>query len=277
MNLMPFAQDTYAVMGNPISHSLSPAIHKIFAQQTGEKLDYQAIKVPLEGLESAINDFQKEGGKGLNITLPFKQQAFALMSQSSERATVAQAVNTITLQSDGRLIGDNTDGIGLIRDIQRQQESLHDKRILLLGAGGAIRGILGPLLAEKPVLVLIANRTESSADYLASAFKRQGNLHSSSLNAISGQQFDLIINGTSSGLTDEPLALRERLLAPEAWCYDLAYGGQLTAFLRWGQQQGARKCVNGLGMLVEQAAEAFYIWRGIRPETSPVLKLLQTR
>ncbi|MGB6976702.1 MAG: shikimate dehydrogenase [Gammaproteobacteria bacterium] len=274
---MTFAIDTYAVMGNPVSHSLSPRVHKEFAKQTGEHLDYQAIEVPLEKLESAINHFLKEGGKGLNITVPFKQQAFVLMTQCSKRANLAQAVNTIIIQPDGRLVGDNTDGIGLIRDITWQQENLRDKRILILGAGGAVRGILGPLLAEKPSEIIIVNRTETTATFLASAFSKLGIVRSYPLDAIAGQQFDLIINGTSASLTNQTLALPEHLLTPEGWCYDLAYSSQLTAFQRWARQQGARKYLDGLGMLIEQAAEAFYLWRGIRPETRPVLKLLQAR
>jgi shikimate dehydrogenase len=273
---MPFIIDTYAVMGNPITHSLSPKIHQAFAQQTSIQLDYLAIEVPLTELELAIARFQQEGGKGLNITVPFKQLAFTLMSQSSARANLAQAVNTVIMQHDGSMTGDNTDGVGLLRDIIiNQQESLQNKHILILGAGGAVRGILGPLLAEKPASVLIANRTEPTAIDLAWTFSKLGNVYGCGLDTLLDQQFDLVINGTNTGLTHQTLVLSKHLLTPGAWCYDLAYSRQRTAFLQWAHQQGARKYVDGLGMLVEQAAEAFYVWHGIRPETRPVLHSLR--
>jgi shikimate dehydrogenase len=278
MLYMTFAIDTYAVMGNPISHSLSPLIHQVFAKQTGQQLEYVALKVPLDGFTEAVTQFKIKGGKGLNITVPFKQQAFALATDCTERATVAQAVNTLIIQADGGLRGDNTDGIGLIRDISlHQQESLQGKRILVLGAGGAVRGILASLLAEKPALVVIANRTELTAIDLVNSFRKLGNIKGCGLKAILEPPFDLIINGTSTSLLQQTLALQEGLLAVGGWCYDLAYSSEATPFLRWAKQQGAAKYVDGLGMLVEQAAEAFYLWRGIRPDTLPVLQLLRAR
>jgi shikimate dehydrogenase len=263
--------DTYAVIGNPIHHSLSPRIHQLFAQQTQQHLHYTTIHVELGALPQALAQFQSQQGKGLNITAPFKQQAFHLVNHHSERAICAQAVNTIIFEKNGNRIGDNTDGIGLLLDLKQNHAiTLTNKKILILGAGGAVRGVLEMLLNEKPSLLVIANRDENKARQLANEFQDFSVLQVSSLSEIKDNTFDLIINGTSPGL----LALPENLCHQKTCCYDMTYGKGLIPFLQWGKNQGAETCYDGLGMLVEQAAEAFYLWRNIRPDTKPILKLL---
>ena len=272
--------DRYAVMGHPIAHSRSPIIHTTFAQQTGQIMRYDALLVGTEEgqFAQAVNDFRAQGGKGLNVTVPFKQIAWRFVDQCNERAQRAQAVNTIWFDPQGRCIGDNTDGIGLVRDvIQNHGYCITKKRLLILGAGGAVRGILFPLLQEKPLLCVIANRTFSKAQELVEEISLSGILtHASSYETLAGQSFDLIINGTSASLQGQLPPLPEGLLAPGGWCYDMMYAACATPFMQWGAKQKAARTLDGLGMLVEQAAEAFYLWRGIRPQTQAVIQQVRT-
>ncbi len=272
--------DHYAVMGNPIAHSKSPFIHTLFAQQTQQSLQYQAILVDtLPGaFEQAVIDFQAMGGKGLNVTVPFKQAAYTLANQRSARAEKAGAVNTLWFDEQGNCVGDNTDGVGLVRDlIQNNQGQIANKRLLILGAGGAVRGVLTPLLQAQPQLCVIANRTITKAEELAHLFAEDGHITACSYEALQGQQFDLIINGTSASLQGELPPLPPNLLAEKAWCYDMAYGNTTTHFVKWAKTQNAAKALDGLGMLVEQAAAAFHVWRGIFPNTAPVIQELRNR
>jgi len=265
----------YAVMGNPIQHSKSPRIHSLFAAQTGQNIEYSAIQVDPGGLEQAIGNFQASGGKGLNITVPFKREAWRVMDELSERARLAGAVNTILFRGDER-IGDNTDGIGLIRDLcDNHHIRLRNRHILLLGAGGAARGVLGPLLEKEPARLVIANRTPQRAEQLAQDFSRHGEIYGCGFPAIEGERFHLIINATAASLAGELPPLPDDLLLDQGCCYDMMYGPQPTPFLRWAERHGAGKRIDGLGMLVEQAAESFHLWRGVRPETRPVIDTLR--
>ena len=267
--------DQYAVVGNPIAHSKSPHIHRLFAGQTGQDMEYRAILVEVDGFADAMDRFRAAGGKGLNITLPFKQDAYRYATQLSERAKRAGAVNTLRFDG-GQAFGDNTDGAGLVRDLGHNIGLvLAGRNVLLLGAGGAARGVLQPLLRESPSLLWIANRTSTKAAELAREFQDLGPVQGSGLEVLAGHAFDLIINATSTGLTDDLPPLPDQLLRSGGACYDMVYGSEPTAFVRWGWAQGAAKSVDGLGMLVEQAAESFFIWRGVRPDTAPVLEDLR--
>jgi shikimate dehydrogenase len=269
------AIDRYAVFGSPINHSKSPKIHRLFAEQTGQSLSYEAQEVKAESFDEAVGSFFAAGGKGLNCTVPLKELAYRFAARKTERAERSKAVNTLALQADGTILGDNTDGCGLVRDlVNNHRIPLAGKRILILGAGGASRGILGPILEEAPAALAIANRTPEKAERLAEEFEFAGPISGCGFEALAGRQFDLILNATSASLSGELPPLPEHLLAEEASCYDLAYGNEPTAFVRWGCARGARRSLDGLGMLVEQAAEAFFIWRGIRPQTLPVIDLL---
>jgi len=268
--------DRYTVMGNPISHSKSPFIHTCFAKQTSQNIEYTATQVDPGGFEQAVGNFQASGGKGLNITVPFKQEAWILVNERSPRAELAGAVNTILFKPDNTLFGDNTDGVGLVRDlINNHQCGIENKRLLVLGAGGAVRGVLLPLLEQNPALITIANRTIDKAHLLAQLYKQHGNILGSNYNDITGQKFDLIINGTSASLNDQLPPLPDNILMENAWCYDMMYAKDPTVFLRWGAQQEAIKTIDGLGMLVEQAAESFYLWRGVKPDTQEVIKAVR--
>jgi len=272
--------DLYAVMGNPIAHSKSPFIHKAFAKQVGHDIAYDPALIPTEenSFSKAVQEFQQLGCKGVNVTVPFKQKAWMLCHERSARAEKAGAVNTLSFDELGRCLGDNTDGVGLVRDFTKNhQGQLNNKRVLILGAGGAVRGILEPLLAEKPTLCTIANRTVSKAEELVQLFADEGTLIACSYDALIGQQFDVIINGTSASLQGELPPLPDDLLAEHAWCYDMMYAGTATPFITWALAHNAQKALDGLGMLVEQAAESFYIWRGIRPETQAVISRLRER
>ncbi len=265
----------YAVMGNPIQHSKSPRIHSLFAQQTGQNIEYSAIQVDPGGLEQAIGNFQASGGKGLNITVPFKRTAWELMDELSDRARLAGAVNTILFRGEERF-GDNTDGIGLIRDLRDNHGiPLAGRHVLLLGAGGAARGVLAPLLDQRPARLVIANRTPHRAEELAADFRAQGAVHGCGFPALEGKRFHLVINATAASLAGELPPLPDHLLHDDACCYDMMYGAEPTLFLRWAQRHGASSCIDGLGMLVEQAAESFYLWRNVRPETKPVIETLR--
>ena len=267
--------DHYAVFGDPIKHSKSPRIHSLFAQQTQQDLDYVAQQVPAEIFVTVANDFFANGGKGLNCTVPLKELAWQYADQLTERARLAKAVNTLVKQADGSILGDNTDGIGLVNDlISNHQIQLAGKRILILGAGGATRGIILPLLDCQPAQISIANRTVSKADALVADFAAQGRLTALGFEALAGQQFDLVLNATSASLSDQLPPLPADLLAAKACCYDLAYGNLPTTFVKWALAHGAAQSLDGLGMLVEQAAEAFFIWRGVRPATTDVIALL---
>ncbi|MFA5627202.1 MAG: shikimate dehydrogenase [Thiohalomonadaceae bacterium] len=268
--------DRYAVMGNPIAHSKSPQIHAMFARQTRQDLSYTAILVELDGFTAAVTDFRAGNGQGLNVTVPFKQEAWALAQRRSRRAELAGAVNTLYWDERGILSGDNTDGVGLVRDLQDNHDvALAGRNILLLGAGGAVRGVLEPLLATAPARLVIANRTPARAEELANHFAALGQLQASGFAALAGQQFDLIINGTAASLQGEVPSLPTGILAEHGVCYDMMYGKEPTAFLRWALKAGASKAIDGLGMLVEQAAEAFFIWRGVRPATAEVIAALR--
>ena len=270
------APDAYAVMGNPITHSRSPQIHAAFAEQTKQRIVYTAIQVDLGGFDQAVGNFFAHNGKGLNVTVPFKQEACELADKLSPEAKEAGAVNTLLMNADGQLVGRNTDGIGLVRDLlQNHGASIANKRLLLVGAGGAARGVLQPLLNEKPSTLVIVNRTPTRAHDLAAAFSSQGDVHGAGFNELGDQQFDLIINATSASLQDEMPPLPETVCVDGCWCYDMMYSAEPTPFLQWGNKQGASKSVDGLGMLVEQAAESFFHWRGIRPETAPVIQLIR--
>jgi len=234
-------------------------------------MDYVRLLAPLDGFRQAVLDFRAEGGKGLNVTVPFKLEAFALVDCLSSRAQRAGAVNTLIFHSDGRIEGDNTDGFGLVRDLRHHNVTLANVDILLLGAGGAVRGVLTPLLAEHPAHLVIANRTAGRAVQLAQDFAglRDPNtcLRGCSYADLSGQSFDLIINATSASLSGELPPLPDNLLKPGGVAYDMAYGKEPTTFQRWAKAHGAAKALDGFGMLLEQAAESFYLWRGIRPDT----------
>jgi shikimate dehydrogenase len=264
--------DLYGVMGYPVGHSKSPRIHAAFARQTGEDLEYRAIEVSPGALATAVAQFRAGGGRGLNVTLPYKGEAFALAAVRSARAERAGAANTLGFAADGRLWCDNTDGVGLVRDLTGNLGlGLAARRILLLGAGGAARGVLGPLLGQGPSELVIANRTVDRALELAAAFAREGPVRGCGFDDLSGARFDLVLNATSASLQGEVPPLPPDLLAPGAWCYDLMYADAPTAFVRWGRSHGAAGASDGLGMLVEQAAESFSLWRRVRPETRPVV------
>jgi len=267
--------DRYGVIGNPIHHSLSPQIHQLFAEQTLQQIDYQPILVELNGLAEALSQFACSM-KGLNVTLPFKQDAFQLVHSVTPRAKCAGAVNTIRFDQDGKRWGDNTDGVGFIRDVKhRHQFSLHDKRILMLGAGGAVRGVLSNILQEQPSMLMIANRTEQKANLLANEFSHLGAIEACTFTELKNLKFDMVINATSASLKNEALMLPTHLLNENAYCYDMVYRQGLTPFLQWAKTEGAAFVSDGIGMLIEQAAESFYIWRGIRPGTNEILAQLK--
>ncbi len=269
--------DRYAVIGNPIEHSQSPRIHQAFARQTGEQIEYGKILGDLDRFEEEVRKFFAEGGKGLNVTVPFKERAWRLADSHGERARLAQAVNTLALQADGRLLGENTDGVGLVRDLAVNHGFVFErKRILLLGAGGASRGVAGPLLEERPALLVIANRTAAKAEALADRLRPlETPVEGCGLEALAGKRFDLIVNGTAAGLKGEVPDIPGDCLLPGGWVYDMMYGKEPTAFVRWGLEHGAARALDGLGMLVEQAAESFFIWRGVRPRTAEVIRMLR--
>lgn len=267
--------DRYAVIGNPIAHSKSPVIHAAFARQCGQDIVYEAILGPLDGFHAAVEAFRQAGGKGMNVTVPFKLEALVLADQPTERARLAGAVNTLRFDSDG-VFGDNTDGIGLVRDIRdRLGFALRNKRILILGAGGAARGVVLPLLEEGPAELSIANRSVAKAEALKMQFAPFGVLTVGGFGDFANGRFDLVINATSASLGGEGLSLPAGLFAPGALAYDMVYGKGSTPFMTDARRLGAARVADGLGMLVAQAAESFYLWRGVRPETAPVMAMLQ--
>lgn len=267
--------DRYAVFGHPIKHSKSPRIHGLFAEQTLQSLNYTSQDVPAEAFQASADQFFADGGKGLNCTVPLKELAWQYADTLTERARLSKAVNTLAKQADGSILGDNTDGIGLVNDLTVNHDiDLSNSNILILGAGGATRGILAPIFDQRPAQITIANRTVSKANIIATEFSHLGTINSSSFEELAGQAFDLIINATSASLSGQLPPLADDLLNKNGCCYDLAYGNEPTAFVNWGLNRHARLSLDGLGMLVEQAAEAFYIWRGVRPETKKIIHLL---
>lgn len=268
--------DKYAVFGNPIKHSKSPAIHAAFARQCGRELQYRAVLVKPDGFGQAASKFFDAGGAGLNVTLPFKRDAFAFADRLSVRAQRAGAVNTLSRCDDGCIEGDNTDGIGLVRDmIANLGWAVQGLRILMLGAGGAARGVLEPLLREKPQQLLVVNRTAQKAEQLAAEFADIGPVKGGAYSLIDDGAFDLIINASSAGLDGDTPQLPGTVLTERSCCYDMIYGAKPTAFMRWAAHHAAWAVADGLGMLVEQAAQSFYIWQQLRPETRPVIRQIR--
>ncbi len=266
--------DRYAVFGHPVRHSLSPRIHARFARQTGQPLEYTAIECPTDGFATCAQAFHQQGGMGANVTLPFKEEAFALVEASTERARKAGAVNTLIRTPTGWM-GDNTDGAGLMADLERLRFPVRDQRILILGAGGVVRGILYPLLEQRPASIHIANRTLERAQALRQQFR--GPIEAVALDDLASLgPFDLILHGISAAHDGALPAYPASLVQDTSRCYDLSYGKTARPFLDWAQRAGAFKVTDGLGMLVEQAAEAFRLWRGTRPETEAVLRDLRT-
>lgn len=270
--------DLYAVVGNPISHSKSPRIHSLFASQTGEHLEYTAIQAPEDDFAGTVTGFFQRGGQGLNVTVPFKEQAWKLADRRTERAELAGAANTLYQDSEGLLTADNTDGKGLVMDLSENHcITLAGKRILVLGAGGAVRGVLGPLLAEKPSALVIANRTVAKAEGLVTLFEplaEQTLLEACGFEELK-EPFDLIINGTSASLQGDLPPISANVIGAGTVVYDMMYSLQTTTFNQWALDHGVTLVFDGLGMLVEQAAESFRIWRGVSPETRPVIDELR--
>ncbi|GAA3595089.1 shikimate dehydrogenase [Gibbsiella greigii] len=264
---------TFAVFGNPVGHSKSPRIHALFAAQTGIEHPYGTVLAPLDNFESTLRAFVGAGGKGANITVPFKERAYAMADELSERAALAGAVNTIKVLADGRLLGDNTDGVGLLTDLQNQRLIQPGNRILLIGAGGAARGVILPLLSFG-CDITITNRTFSRAQELAQAFRHVGEISAVPMSQLAQRDFDLVINATASGIHGEVPELPPNVVNAQSRCYDMFYQPGLTPFLAWAQQQGATHFADGLGMLVGQAAHSFHIWHGVMPQIEPVLQQL---
>jgi len=267
--------DRYAVVGNPVAHSLSPQIHSAFAAQTGADIEYTRLLAPQDGFAAEVEAFRQAGGRGLNITLPFKLEAWAMATRRSERAEQAQAVNTLKFEGT-EIFGDNTDGAGLVRDIEfNHGVAIAGKRVLLLGAGGAARGVMLPLIARKPADLVVANRTVAKAQDLAAHFSRWGHCTASSFEALGSAAFDLVINATSASVAGALPPLRNGIFAAGSLAYDMMYGAKAQLFLEFARGLGATQTADGLGMLVEQAAESFFLWRGVRPQTAPVLSMLR--
>jgi len=267
----------YAVFGNPINHSKSPQIHSLFAEQTGITLNYQAIEVPLDHFSDYVTSFASQKGKGLNITVPFKEKAFSLCHTLTERAEVSGSVNTIWFDENNHIYGDTTDGKGLINDLTINHSfDLNKKSLLILGAGGSVKAILEPLCSQSPDKIVIANRTVSKANQLAENFSNRGNIHACSYDELSAESYDLIINGTSLSLCGQLPMIPESTIKNNTYCYDLMYSDTETIFMKWASEHGALKVMDGLGMLVEQAAEAFFIWHGVMPDTSSVIKTIRS-
>lgn len=264
--------DRYAVIGNPIGHSKSPLIHSAFAQATGQDIEYTAIEGPLDGFKATVEAFIAAGGRGMNVTIPFKLQAFDIATDPMESARLAGAVNALKFES-GRIWAQNFDGLGLVNDIQRNLGvSLAGRRVLICGAGGATRGAILPIAAQKPAVIAIANRTADRAHGLQADFAGHTRLQTGGYDELAGERFDVVLNATSTGLSKDELPLPDGVFAPDALAYDLVYGKGLTPFLRQARAAGVTQLVDGVGMLVEQAAEAFAWWRGVRPDTKPVIE-----
>ncbi|HXZ48563.1 MAG TPA: shikimate dehydrogenase [Usitatibacter sp.] len=266
--------DRYVVIGNPVAHSLSPAIHARFAAQLGDRIEYSALLAPLDDFRGTATAFFESGGLGANVTLPFKVEAFRLAAAASARAELAGAANFLA-RRDGRIEADNTDGAGLVIDLTANLGfALRGARILVLGAGGAARGVLGPLLGEAPSVVVIANRTPDRARELAARFANRGPVEACALGAIPARDYDLVLNATSTSTRGETLEVPDAVFREGALAYDMAYGHAAEAFLARARARSAHAC-DGLGMLVEQAAESYLLWRGRRPATAEVLAALR--
>lgn len=269
--------DRYAVVGNPVAHSLSPRIHNAFARQTGQAMSYEAIEIASDGFADGVAALQRQGYRGLNVTVPFKREAWELCDKLSACAQIAGAVNTLSLQADGAIHGDNTDGLGLVRDLAHNlQINIAQQNLLLLGAGGAVRGVLEPLLALSPAHLTIANRSLDKAEALARDFRSFGKIRVLTYNQLKNKGYPLIINATSAGLSNELPPISAAILDRDGVCYDMMYNlNTATAFVQWSIEQGVARSYDGLGMLIEQAAEAFRLWRGVRPDTSPIAAMLR--
>jgi shikimate dehydrogenase len=268
--------DRYAVVGNPIAHSKSPQIHEAFARATGQAMSYERLLAPIGGFAAVADQFAREGGKGLNITVPFKLDALAAADTASERAQAAGACNTLKRDGDG-WYADNTDGAGIVRDLTANLDvTLGGRDVLLLGAGGAARGILLPLFAQNPRSVVLSNRTTARAEALSAQFADRGPITAVAPGDLPGRTFDVVINATSAGLKgDTGWLWTAGVFRTGAFAYDMIYADNSTLFLRWAQAQGVTRTADGIGMLIEQAAESFFLWRGVRPETAPVFSLLR--
>ncbi len=265
--------DHYAVIGNPIKQSKSPLIHGMFADQCAQAMEYTAVFSEVDEFGRTVEDFFANGGSGLNITVPFKQQAWKMVDDSSEAASRARAVNTIKRLENGDLFGTNTDGIGLRTDLlENLHWSIRGKRVLMLGAGGAVRGVLQPLLAEQPELIAIYNRSLDKAEQLVSEFDQLGAIRALKVKALKTLRFDLLINATSASLYGERPDVPDAVINDTMCVYDMMYQAKPTVFMQWAQSLGAVHCSDGLGMLVEQAAESFQLWRGLRPDTAAVIE-----
>jgi len=267
--------DRYAVVGHPVDHSRSPLIHTLFARQTRQNLTYELIDAEPKDFETAVRGFAAAGGKGVNVTVPHKEAAFALVDETGDAAKAAGAVNTISFLA-GKLRGDNTDGVGLIRDLTANEHvTLAGRRVLVLGAGGAARGIVGPLLATQPAELVVANRTKARADDLVAQFHSPAGVSTVAFDELPQlAPFDVLLNATSAGLKGEVPPFPGSLVGPGSVCYDLVYSLKDTPFVAWARENGAARALQGWGMLVEQAAESFFIWRGVRPNTLPILQQL---
>jgi shikimate dehydrogenase len=269
--------DAYGVFGHPVNHSLSPFIHGLFARQTGQLMSYRPYDVAPEEFAARVREFFAQGGRGLNVTLPHKIAAVEVADELTARAAHAAAVNTLAIKGEG-ILGDNTDGAGLVRDLcDNLSMVITNRRILVIGAGGATRGVLAPLLGLAPSLVVITNRTAARAEALAAAFSDLGATQGVGFDYLEAEPFDLVINATSASLSGEMPPLPAGVIGAHTVCYDLAYGKSATAFVLWARAQGCAQALQGLGMLVEQAAESFRLWRGVRPATGAVLEVLRER
>lgn len=274
---MQLVQDQYQVVGNPIKHSQSPWIHSQFAQQTQQNLGYIACQLSLDNFEAEIRTFfSQPQNKGCNVTVPFKERAFHLVDELTERAQQAGAVNTIKKQTNGQLLGDNTDGVGLVRDLLAKGVNIAGSKLLIVGAGGAARGVLQPLLAQQPQQLVITNRTLGKAQELVQRFSHNTSISAQPMSQLD-QAFDLIINATSASLSGDIPALLTAVINAKTVCYDMMYGAQPTPFNQWAKAQGCPYYYDGLGMLVEQAAESFWLWRAVKPETTSVISQLRAR
>ena len=266
--------DRYAVIGKPIAHSKSPLIHSTFAELTGQDIEYTKIEGTVEGFERIVNDFRAAGGRGMNVTAPFKLQAYEMGTEKMERAGITGAANAMKFEGD-RIIVDNFDGIGLTNDIQVNLGfPMAGKRVLMLGAGGAARGAMLTFLEQGPAEIVIANRTVDKAQELARTFRSRGNVSGTSYSRIGGARFDVVVNATSASITGELPPVPATVFGEGCLAYELVYGKGLTPFLRLAQNAGATRLADGVGMLVEQAAEAFVWWRGVRPDTRPLIDKL---
>ena len=274
----PEATDPYGVVGHPIAHSWSPFIHGLFSRETGQAMSYRLYDFSPDEFHERTRAFFREGGRGLNVTLPHKIAAVDVADDLTSRAAHAGAVNTIAVRNDGTLLGDNTDGTGLVRDLcDNLGVVITHRRILMIGAGGAARGVMAPLLALSPTELVIANRTSERAETLAKAFDKLGKTQGVGFRYVQGGPYDLIINATSASLSGDLPPMSNSVVGTETVCYDMAYGKTDTPFVQWSLKHGCARAVQGWGMLVEQAAESFRVWRGVKPGTASVLTALKER